>query len=96
MEIYFFIFNIKIHDESSDYNDIGSSIKFWAYSKNFDEAEIMIKKQVSEYNWKLGDCIEKRIITKEDQKNNLHDQEYFEKAIKLGTCALIQTKPIKK
>jgi hypothetical protein len=89
------LFNIKIHDESSDYEDIGSTMKCWVYTNSFNEAEIIIKQSINEYNWKLGDCIEKKKIPKEDYKDNIRDKEYLEKAEQLGSCGLIHTKPRK-
>jgi hypothetical protein len=89
------LFNIKTHDKSSDYEDIGSTIECWVYSNNFNEAEIIINRESKEYNWILGNCIEKKKIPKEDYKTNIQNREYIERAVKFGSCSLLHTKPQK-
>ena len=53
VEMKYLKFEIKIHDDFSEYEDINSNIECLINCKTFKEAKFIAEKSVKDYNWKL-------------------------------------------
>ena len=95
VEMKYLKFEIKIHDDYSEYDDINSNIECFINCKTFNEAKLIIEKSVKKYNWKLGNCIDEKVLIFDEIQNDLHKEQYL-RAIELGESYIINSKPNKK
>lgn len=93
--IIFLKFNIKVHDDSSIYEDNNSTLDCWIKSENFEGAISIVEKSVIEYNWKILECIESEIISI-DKINTERDKEIYKNTIEKGEYYILNIKPQKK
>ena len=95
VEMKYLKFEIKIHDDFSEYEDINSNIECLINCKTFKEAKFIVEKSVKDYNWKLGDCIDEKVLIFNEIEKDLLKEQYL-KAIELGESYIINSKPNKK
>ena len=95
VEMKYLKFEIKIHDDFSEYEDINSNIECLINCKTFKEAKFIVEKSVKDYNWKLGDCIDEKVLIFNEIENDLLKEQYL-KAIELGESYIINSKPNRK
>ncbi|MFN7043954.1 MAG: hypothetical protein ACK4M1_02060 [Flavobacterium sp.] len=95
VEIKYLKFEIKIHDDLSEYEDTNSNIECLINCNTFNEAKFIIEKSVKNYNWKLGNCIDEKVLIFDEIENDLNKEQYL-RAIELGESYIINTKPNKK
>lgn len=93
--IIFLKFNIKVHDDSSIYEDNNSTLDCWIKSENFEDAILIVEKSVIEYNWKILECIKSEIISL-DKISNPRDKEIYKNTIEKGEHYILNIKPQKK
>lgn len=95
VEMKYLKFEIKIHDDFSEYEDINSNIECLINCKTFKEAKFIAEKSVKDYNWKLGNCIDEKVLIFDEIENEFLKEQYI-RAIELGESYIINSKPNKK
>ena len=58
-------------------------------------AKFIAEKSVQDYNWKLGKCIDEKVLIFNEIENDLLKEQYL-KAIELGESYIINSKPNRK
>ncbi len=94
--IFFLTYNIKIHDEHADVEDIGSTAACWINADSIAKADFKVRESIREYNWKILRLVNGQEVNRNDYTEGSTELQYFMEATNKGRLIRINTRPRRK